>query len=334
MTKARTRKLGQSAETVSAMGLGCMPMSGSYNVPEINEEESLRVLNLALDKGINFWDTANVYGKDGANEILLSKVLKHRRDDIFIATKFGISSLLGTTYTVDGRPEYVHKCMDESLKRLGVSSVDLYYQHRVDPNTPVEVTVQAMRDLVKAGKTRYLGLSECSAATLRKAHAIHPISAVQVEYSPWSRDIEHNDLLKTARELGVTVVAFSPLGRGFLTGQLKKASDLPDGDFRKGLPRFADEHMEKNFSLVEALQGLATEKGITVPQLVLAWVLAQGEDIIPIPGTKRSKYFLDNVQALDVNLTPGDLKAMEQILVENPVSGMRFSDALMAFVNI
>ena len=296
------------------------------------EEETVRVLNHAIDTGCNFWDTADIY----LNEKVLAKVLKTRRQEVFICTKFGNQrdAATGTFLGVSGKPEYVRKCCEDSLERLGVDCIDLFYQHRVDRNTPIEETVAAMAQLVKEGKVRYLGLSECSAETLRRAHKVYPIAAVQLEYSPWSLDIEENGLLEACRELGVAIVAYSPLGRGFLTGSIKTLDDLEATDFRRHSPRFSPENFANNLVLVDKIRELATQKGCTPSQFVLAWVLAQGEDFIIIPGTKRTKYLDDNGGALDVQLTKGDMDAMRAAIKGTSVLGQRYAAMHMANVNI
>jgi len=299
-----------------------------------NDEESLQVINLALDKGCNLLDTADMYGS-GKNEELLAKVLQHRRSDVFLATKFGYKrGADGSFAGLSGDPDYVKQACDDSLRRLGVSQIDLYYQHRVDPATPIEETVKAMAQLVHEGKVRFLGLSECSAASLRKAHAVHPIAACQVEYSPWTLDIERNDLLKTCRELGVAVVAYSPLGRGFLTGKYKSAADFDPTDFRKyGSDRFSEANFVKNLEVVKPFEEIAAKKGCSAATVCLAWVLAQGDDIIPIPGTRRPKYLLENLAAMDVQLDEGDLKKVRDVLAAVPVAGERYHPDILSTCN-
>ncbi|KAJ3050657.1 hypothetical protein HK097_008338 [Rhizophlyctis rosea] len=324
------RKLGRNGPTVPALGLGCMGMSEFYGPGD--EEENLAVLNKAIDLGCTFWDTADMYGS-GANEELLAKVLKTRRNEVFLCTKFGnVRGPGGSFLGVSGTPEYVRQCCDASLKRLGVSQIDLYYQHRVDTKTPIEETVKAMAELVKEGKVKYLGLSECSANTLRKAHAVHPIAAVQVEYSPWTLDIETNDLLKTCRELGVAIVAYSPLGRGFLTGQFKSSADFAPGDYRNHNPRFQGENFTNNLKLVEKIEELAAKKGVKASQLTLAWVLSQGDDFIAIPGTKRIKYLEENLKSVDVKITPEEDKQIREIIKSIEIIGARYAD--MSAVNL
>jgi aryl-alcohol dehydrogenase-like predicted oxidoreductase len=314
-----------------------MGMSWAYG-PPAEEADAVDILNRAIDLGVDFWDTADMYGM-GANEILLSKVLKARRDEVFLCTKFG--NVFDRTLTshqdqvaanaeriVDGTPAYIRQCCDNSLKRLGVETIDLYYQHRVDPQTPIEETVGAMAELVKEGKVRYLGLSEASASTVRRAHATHPIAALQSEYSLWSRDLEKENLPAT-RELGITLVPYSPLGRGFLTGEVKPSEELPEGDFRRSVPRFNKENYDKNLEIVEKARAVAARHNATAAQVALAWVLAQGEDMIPIPGTKRLKYLEQNAAAANVQLTPEDIAELSDF----QVSGERYHPNLMAAVN-
>lgn len=322
------RKIAQT--TVSALGFGCMGMSEFYGASDDNE--SLRILNMTLDLGINFWDTADMYGV-GHNEILLSRVLETRRQEVFLATKFAnMRRIDGAFLGINGKPEYVKSACDASLKRLRVDVIDLYYQHRVDPNTPIEETVGAMADLVKAGKVRYLGLSEASSETIRRAAAVHPIAALQTEYSLWSRDPEQ-DLLATCRQLGIAFIAYSPLGRGFLTGAISSPDNLAANDFRRVGPRFQGENLQKNNELLQQLEGLANEKGCTLAQLALAWVLAQGQDIIPIPGTRREKYLRENLGAVDVHLTESDLATLDQLMPVGAAAGLRYPEASMQNVN-
>ncbi|MBC9911250.1 aldo/keto reductase [Chitinophaga varians] len=322
------RKLGKTGESLSAIGLGCMGMSFAYG--DTNEEESLKTLELALELGINFLDTADMYGQ-GANEILLSKILATKRDKIFIATKFGFRFREDGSYYFDGSPKHMKQAVEDSLKRLKVDVIDLYYTHRVDENVPIEETVGAMADLVKAGKVRYLGLSEASAASIRKAQAVHPIAALQSEYSLFTRDVE-GEILQTTRELGISLVAYSPLGRGMTTGAITDTTTLSDNDFRKTLPRFQDGNFEQNLQTVTALESFAKEKGITSAQLSLAWLLAQGEDIIPIPGTKRRKYLQENAAAADVQLSAADLEKINAILKDG-IAGSRYSEGALKLVN-
>lgn len=322
------RTLAQQ-EKLSAIGLGCMSMSHAYGTP--NDEESMATLNLALEMGINFWDTADVYG-NGRNEELISKVLVPNREKVFIATKFGFTQGPdGRGMTFNGSPSYMRKAVEASLRRLNIDTIDLYYAHRIDPNVPVEEMVGAMAKLVKEGKVRYLGLSEASAASIRKAHAEHPIAAVQSEYSLLTREVEQN-VLPTCKELGITFVPFSPLARGLMTNTLDLSS-LPDTDFRKKLPRYQQQHQENNESLAAAFAALAHEIGCSPAQLALAWVLAQGENIVPIPGTKRRKYLSENAGAVDVQLTAGQLQDIENLLARYPHTGDRYDEASWKMVD-
>jgi aryl-alcohol dehydrogenase-like predicted oxidoreductase len=299
--------------TVSAIGLGCMGMSEFYDPKQMNDEESIRVIHRYLDAGGTFLDTADVYGM-GKNEVLVGKALKGRRHRVVLATKFAnVRGPGGEFLGIRGDRQYVKECCDASLARLGVDHIDLYYQHRVDPKTPIEETVGAMAELVDAGKVRHLGLSEAAPATLRRAAKVHPIAALQTEYSLWSREPE-DEILPTVRELGIGFVPYSPLGRGFLTGQFKTLADLPEGDYRRNAPRFQGENFQKNLELVAKIGDLARQKGCTASQLALAWVLAQGDDIVPIPGTKRTKYLDENLAALTVTLTPDELRQIDAVL--------------------
>jgi len=326
----KTRKLGRQGLEVSALGLGCMGMSDFYGGRD--ETESVATINRALDLGVTFLDTADMYGV-GANEELVGRVVRERRDWIIVATKFGnVRGPDGSFKGVNGRPDYVRAACDASLKRTGLDFIDLYYQHRVDPEVPIEETVGAMADLVSAGKVKYLGLSEAAPATIRRAHAVHPITALQTEYSLWSRDVE-DQILPTVRELGIGFVPYSPLGRGFLTGQFKTPEDLDAGDTRRNHPRFQGEAFRKNLDLVAAIGVMAADKGCTPAQLALAWVLRQGEDIVPIPGTKRRKYLEDNLGALDVELSEADLARIDDILPPGAAQGTRYPDASMASID-
>jgi aryl-alcohol dehydrogenase-like predicted oxidoreductase len=294
------RSLGRSGLTVSALGLGCMGMSEFYGGRE--EEEAIATIRYAVDRGINFLDTADMYGV-GRNEELVGRAIRGLRDRVVLATKFGnVREPDGRYAGVNGRPDYVRSACEASLRRLGVDVIDLYYQHRVDPNTPIEDTVGAMAELVRQGKVRYLGLSEAAPQTIRRAHKVHPIAALQTEYSLWTRDPE-DEIFPTIRELGIGFVAYSPLGRGFLTGQIKRVEDLDQDDWRRSSPRFQGENFQRNLDLVAKIEQIAGRKGCTPAQLALAWVLAQGDDIVPIPGTKRRKYLEENLGALDVRLT-------------------------------
>ncbi|NIG52683.1 aldo/keto reductase [Chitinophaga sp. Cy-1792] len=328
------RKLGKTGASISAIGLGCMGMSFAYgNGQEFdnNEAESLSTLELALELGINLLDTADMYGK-GANEILLSKLLATKRDKVFLATKFGFRFNDDNSTWFDGSPKYLKQACEASLKRLGIDVIDLYYAHRISDTVPVEEMVGAMAELVKEGKVRYLGLSEASADSLKRAYSVHPIAALQSEYSLFSRDVE-GDILHTARELGVSLVAYSPLGRGMSTGTLTDTNQLAEGDFRRNMPRFQGTNFEQNLETVNALNAFAINKGISTAQLSLAWLLAQGDDIIPIPGTKRRKYLTENAGAADVMLTSEDLTAIDNILRSHQVAGNRYHDAGMKLVN-
>ena len=324
------RHLGGQGLVVSAMGLGCMGMSEFYGLRD--DAESLRTIHRALELGITFLDTADVYGPY-TNEQLVGRAIRDRRDQVVLATKFGnVRGPDGSWAGINGRPEYVRQACDASLSRLGVDHIDLYYQHRVDPNVPIEETVGAMADLVRAGKVRYLGLSEAGAATVRRAHAVHPITALQTEYSLWSRDPE-DEIIPTCRELEIGFVAYSPLGRGFLSGQIRRLEDLAPDDWRRNNPRFQGDNFAKNIALVTRIEQLARAKGCTPSQLALAWVLAQGEDIVPIPGTKRVRYLEENAAAADVRLTAAELAAIDAASPKNVAAGERYPAAGMARVN-
>ena len=326
----KTRKLGNQGLEVSELGLGCMGMSEFYGSGD--EQEAIATIHHALNLGVNFLDTADMYGPF-TNEKLVGRAIKDRRDQVIIATKFGnVRSPEGGWLGINGKPEYVRKSCDESLQRLGVDVIDLYYQHRVDVTVPIEETVGAMAELVQQGKVRYLGLSEAAPATIRRAQAIHPISALQTEYSLWSRDPE-DEILPTLRELGIGFVPYSPLGRGFLTGAIASPDDFAPDDFRRISPRFQGENFAKNLELVEQVKAIATEKGITAGQLALAWLLAQGDDIVPIPGTKRRKYLEENIGAATVTLTAEDIHRINAVAPQGIAAGDRYPAQNMSALN-
>ena len=325
----KMRKLGHGGPEVSAVGLGCMGMSAFYGGAD--EAQSIAVIHRALDLGVTLFDTAEMYGPH-TNEVLVGKALKDRRDKAFIATKFGINRQPDGSAVTDGSPANVRRAVEGSLSRLGVDHIDLYYQHRIDPNTPIEETVGAMAELVKEGKVRFLGLSEAAPVTLRRAHAEHPITALQTEYSLWSRDPE-DELLGVVRELGIGFVPYSPLGRGFLSGDIKSIDDLAPDDFRRTNPRFAGDNFQKNLDLVDAVGAIAADKGVTAAQLALAWVLAQGDDLVPIPGTRRIATLEQNAATADIVLTPDDLARIEAVFPRGAAAGERYAPGGMSSLN-
>jgi aryl-alcohol dehydrogenase-like predicted oxidoreductase len=326
----KMRRLGKSGLTVSAVGLGCMGMSWAYG--SVDETEAIATLERAVELGVNFFDTADVYGPF-TNEILVGRTLKHVRDRVIIATKFGNRrGPDGKPIDPDGRPEYVRQACEASLKRLGVDHIDLYYQHRVDKKTPIEETVGAMAELVRQGKVRYLGLSEASARNIRRAHAVHPIAALQSEYSLWTREPEE-EIIPTIRELGIGFVPYSPLGRGFLTGRIENPDQFEQSDFRRISPRFQRENFNRNLAIVDGLRRIAASKGVTPGQIALAWVLTQGDDIVPIPGTKRRKYLEENVAAVDVTLDADELRSIDRIAPRGAAAGERYPEAAMRSID-
>lgn len=330
----QTRQLGKNGPHVSAIGLGCMGMTDFYT-PGSDTTEATATLHRALELGVNFFDTSDMYGPH-TNEQLIGKAIAGKRDQVFLASKFGIvrDPANPRARGVNGRPEYIHAAINGTLQRLGVETLDLYYQHRIDPDVAIEETVGAMAELVKLGKVRYLGLSEASAATLERAHNVHPISALQSEYSLWSRDQEDNGCLAACQRLGIAFVPYSPLGRGFLTGALKSPDDFDADDYRRTSPRFQGGNFAKNLRLVKKVQALAADKGVTAGQLALAWVLAQGDYLIPIPGTKQRKYLEENAAALSITLNPSELAALEAIFPTGAMAGLRYPEAVMSMLDI
>jgi aryl-alcohol dehydrogenase-like predicted oxidoreductase len=327
----KARKLGRTGTDISAIGLGCMGMNAFYGPSD--EGGSIAVIHRALELGINFLDTADMYG-NGTNEELVGRAIRGKRNQVVLATKFGnVTRPDGKGWDIDGSPAYVRRAVEASLRRLGVATIDLYYQHRVDPRTPIEDTVGAMAELVREGKVRYLGLSEAAPATIRRAHAVHPITALETEYSLWTRDPE-NELLALTEELGITFVAYSPLGRGFLTGAFKSIDDLAPDDWRRANPRFQGDNFRKNLELVEELKALARAKGVTAAQLALAWLLTRGEHVVPIPGSRRIERLEENGAAADIDLTAEELERLDEILPAGVAAGMRYPEGGMRTVNV
>jgi aryl-alcohol dehydrogenase-like predicted oxidoreductase len=328
----KQRQLGRNGLRVSAIGLGCMGMSEGYGAAD--EREAIATLHHALDRGLNFLDTADIYGPH-TNEELVGRAVRGRREDVVLATKFGFVRYPGPDdrRTIDGRPEYVREACEASLRRLGVEKIDLYYLHRLDTNVPIEDTVGAMADLVRAGKVGYLGLSEVGPKTLERAQAVHPIAALQSEYSLWTRDPEENGVLEACERLGIGFVPFSPLGRGFLTGSIRSPEDFAPDDFRRNHPRFQGENFARNLALVDEVKRLATAKGCTPGQLALAWVLAQGESVVPIPGTKRRSYLDENIAAVDIELEPRELAAINAIFPAGVAAGQRYGESMLALIS-
>ncbi|CAI2187908.1 11199_t:CDS:2 [Funneliformis geosporum] len=329
-----TRELDKTGVKIPVIGLGCMGLSEFYG--SVDENESLKVLKRSLELGCNFWDTADIYGRNGANEILLSKILKERRNDVFVCTKYGIiRDENGNMVDLRGDREYVRQSCENSLKRLGINQIDLYYLHRIDPKTPIEESVAAMAELVKEGKVKCIGLSECNEEQLRRAHKVHPISAVQIEYSPWSLEIETNGVMKACHELGISIVAYSPIGRGFLTGKYRSIDDFApnESDYRRTLPRFSGDNFKKNLEIVDKIKEFANKKGLTASQLCLAWVLARSDNMIVIPGTKKIHYLEENLGAANVKLSNEELSEIRQIINSIEVFGSRYGTGVESVGN-